>query len=220
MKAVLFDLDDTLYPEIEFVRSGFRAVASYLGHRYSLDKGELFHQLMKILERNGRGRVFDTLLGELGLCRSELVQLLVLLYRSHSPQIRLYDDVPPVLEELHRQGIRLGLVTDGMATMQRSKIAALHIAPWFEAIVCTDEMGRECSKPSPAPYQVALELLAAKPSEAAYVANDPRKDFAGARSLNILTVLVRRETLGGSCKDADLIVDCFANLVSVLLKGR
>ena len=38
VKAVVFDLDDTLYPEISFVKSGFRVVAGYLGPRFGFDQ--------------------------------------------------------------------------------------------------------------------------------------------------------------------------------------
>jgi len=194
MKAVLFDLDDTLYPEIEFVKSGFRVVARYLSSRYHLDENALFAQMLDILQKEGRGKIFDNLLHSLGLYTKEKVKLLVYLYRSHRPIIHLYEDVLPTLECLRRYGTRLGIITDGMASVQRNKIVALGLNNLFDVIVCTDELGRDCWKPSTIPYKIALELLEARPSEAVYVGDDPSKDFLAPNSMGMLTIQVNRQT--------------------------
>jgi putative hydrolase of the HAD superfamily len=192
MKAVLFDLDDTLYPEIEFVKSGFSSVARYLSLRYHIDKYTLFNQMLDLLQRDGRGKVFDTLLRNLNLYTEEKVRLLVYLYRSHRPTIHLYEDALPTLEHLIHHNICLGIVTDGMASVQRNKIAALKLESLFDVIVCTDELGREYWKPSTTPYNIALDFLEVTPLETAYVGNDPSKDFLGANILGMSTIQVRR----------------------------
>ena len=192
--AVLFDLDDTLYPEIEFVKSGFRAAARYLSSRYHFSEDSLVKQMLDILRRDGRGKIFDTLLHHLGLYTEERVRLLVCLYRSHRPTIHLYEDVLPALKCLRRYGTRLGIITDGMASVQRNKIAALGLNNLFDVIVCTDELGKECWKPSTIPYKIALELLEARPSEAVYVGDDPSKDFLAPNSMGMLTIQVNRQT--------------------------
>lgn len=192
MKALLFDLDDTLYPEREFVESGFRAVARYLEETESLDREDLFRRMMRILDREGRGHVFDTVLKEFDRYRPELVPVLVHVYRTHSPTITLFEDVEPGLRRLRAVGVRLGVVTDGLATVQRRKIAALNLEPLVDVVVCTDEVGRDHWKPSVVPFQVAMELLRVEAAESAYVGNDPSKDFAGPRDLGMKTILMRR----------------------------
>lgn len=192
MKAVLFDLDNTLYPEIEFVKSGFRTVARYLSSRYHFDESALFTQMLHILQRDGRGKVFDTLLHKLNLYTEERVKLLVYLYRSHCPTICLYEDTLPTLEYLRRRGMLLGIVTDGMASVQRNKITALGLDKLFDVIICTDEMGKECWKPSVIPYKAALDFLQVRSSEATYVGDDTSKDFLGPNSLGMLTIQVNR----------------------------
>ena len=201
MKAVLFDLDNTLYSEIEFVKSGFRAVARYLSSKYNFSADFLSRRMLDILWRNGRGKVFDSLIYDSGLCMEEDVKLLVYLYRSHRPDIYLYDDALPTLEHLRHLGMRLGLVTDGMASVQRNKIAALSLESLFDIIICTDELGRECWKPSTVPYKIALDLLQVSPSEAVYVGDDPAKDFLGPNSIGILTIQVNRQTQPNSMPD-------------------
>ena len=95
MKAVIFDLDDTLYPEIEYVKSGFEIVANYLVSKYGFKKKDLIKRMLTILDKQGRGRIFNILLEDLGIYSQDMVMLLVYLYRSHNPTIGLFKDVLP-----------------------------------------------------------------------------------------------------------------------------
>ena len=188
MKAVLFDLDDTLYPEIEFVHSGFRVVAQYLASLSNKGMHVLFERLCEILSQEGRGSVFDTLLQELGLFSRERVKLLLYLYRTHRPELKLYDEVPAVFDALRDRELRLGIITDGMASVQRNKINALGLDNLCDVIICSDEIGVECWKPSTMPFAIALELLDVVPENAVYVGDNVQKDFAGAKALGMHTI--------------------------------
>ena len=128
MKAVLFDLDNTLYPEFSFVRGGFEAVARYLCEKYNLNKEDLIQKMLDTLRREGRGRIFDLLIKDLQLSSEERVEHLVELYRSHKPELELYEDTAPLLERLKENGFLLGIITDGLVSVQKSKVAALGIA--------------------------------------------------------------------------------------------
>jgi putative hydrolase of the HAD superfamily len=198
MKAVLFDLDDTLYPEMEFVRSGFQAVARYLDERFHLGQDLVMSQMMEVLRREGRGRVFDSVLRYHGLYSEDTTRLLVFLYRSHRPRIQPYVDTLPTLSHLRQLGIRLGLLTDGMASVQRNKIAALRLTDLFDAVLCSDELGPDCWKPSGTPYKVLLELLDASPSESAYVGNDLSKDFIWPNTASMISIQIQRQMSGPS----------------------
>jgi putative hydrolase of the HAD superfamily len=192
MKAVLFDLDNTLYPEIDFVRSGFRAVARYLDSCYHLDEQRVFERAWAILGRDGRGKVFDTLLQEFDLYSDARKQLLVYLYRSHRPHIRCYDDVADVFTQLRALGMRLGIITDGMGSVQENKIQALGLCDRVDLCLCTDALGSCHWKPSVLPFQVALEFLQVPAHQAVYVGDDPSKDFVGPNSLGMLTIRICR----------------------------
>ncbi len=193
MKAVLFDLDDTLYPEIEFVKSGFTAVARHLASKHNLNADSLFQQMLDILQRDGRGKIFDTLLEKLGLFSGETVRTLVDLYRSHQPSISLYPDTLPVLENLRRNGIKIGIITDAMASVQKNKVKALGLGNSFDIIIYTEELGEGCSKPSPVPFKTALDSLKMPAPDAAYIGDDPSKDFLAPNNLGMLTVQVARQ---------------------------
>jgi putative hydrolase of the HAD superfamily len=192
IRAALFDLDDTLYRERDFVDGGFRAVADFLAPELRRSATAIAAELCAIHDRDGRGRVFDRLLTSNGSGEDpDLVQACVLVYRAHRPHLVPLPDVLDTLHELRARGVRTGLVSDGDAGVQRRKLEALpEVRDLLDQIVLTDELGAAYRKPSPTPFRVACRLLGIPPSEAVYVANDPRKDFHGARVAGLATIRV------------------------------
>jgi carbamoyl-phosphate synthase large subunit len=202
LKAVLFDLDNTLYPEEQFVVSGFRAAAQTLAGRLNLPGPMLLEKMLSLLQNHGRGKVFDLLLDDLQIDRKKWLPVLLQVYRSHRPVILLSPGVFAALGALKATGVRIGLVTDGLAAVQRSKIAALGLDSLMDVIVCTEELGEGCSKPATVPFEVALHLLGVSPSEAAYVADDISKDFAGPNHLGMKSVQIHTTGLVGVPKSS------------------
>jgi putative hydrolase of the HAD superfamily len=193
MKAIIFDLDDTLFPEIEYVRSGFSCVASYLSFEYKLDKDVLYERMVHILNSEGRGKIFNILLEGVGLYSDDLLHLLIYLYRSHRPRdLTLFKESLPVIQALKESGYSLGIITDGMASIQRMKIDALHLQPFFDVILCSDELGREHWKPSDTCFKIMLNLLGINPAEAVYVGDNVVKDFYAPNRIGMLTIQVKR----------------------------
>lgn len=192
-KAYIFDLDDTLYCEHDYVRSGFKAVAAYLHERYAVgnvEVEEIYHRFVQVWETKGRGKVFDQVCEQLKL--NVHIQELVQVYREHVPDIRLYADARECLDYLKKSEILLALITDGHQLAQRKKIKALGLERWMNQIIVTDELGREAWKPSPIPYQKAVELLKVDFRECVYIGDNPHKDFITARKLGMATVRIIR----------------------------
>jgi putative hydrolase of the HAD superfamily len=231
--AVLFDLDDTLYPERRFVDGGFAAVARFLAPRVGRTAGELTARLIALHEEQGRGRLFDTLLAELGAFpepadRRDLVLTSILVYRTHDPELEPFPGVIDALDALRDAGIRTGLVSDGHAATQHRKLDALAgVRPLLDVVVMTDDIGPDGAKPSPSPFRIACLLLQVDPSSAVYVANDRRKDFIGARAAGLRTIRVGRPPDEGRAtmsaerasdgEDADLVVDGITDALAALL---
>jgi putative hydrolase of the HAD superfamily len=190
MRAALFDLDDTLYREMDYVHSGFRAVSRFLSHRFALCDQSVFDLMVSALAREGRGHVFDIALRELGIEGRMDPRLLIYTYRTHTPSIQLAPQAAQCLCNLRHRGWRLGLVTDGMGSIQRRKIDALGLEPLVDVIVCTDEIGADFWKPSTVPFEVALECLMIRPEKAAYLADNPQKDFLGPNRLGMMTIQI------------------------------
>jgi putative hydrolase of the HAD superfamily len=119
------------------------------------------------------------------------VETMLGVYREHDPLIEFEPQTHALLTDL-RQRHRLGLITDGRVDVQRRKIEALGVADLVDAAIVTAELGAGFSKPHPAAYRVALGRLGVDAAEAVYVADNPVKDFIGARSVGMASVRLRR----------------------------
>jgi putative hydrolase of the HAD superfamily len=218
VKIIVLDLDDTLYPEQQFVAGGFRAASSYL-LQHGIARAELFPALWDRFCQGARGTIFDDVLKAAGIVPDQgLIQELVAVYRSHSPLIALYPDADALLCQAFGQK-RLGLLTDGPALVQKNKVQALDIEPLFDIIVYTDALGREFWKPHPAGYKTVMDQLGLAGPECLYVGDNPAKDFAGARSLAWHTAHIRRGAgIYGEAAGipADIAVDDLGQLAALL----
>lgn len=192
VKMVVFDLDDTLYPEMEFVLGGFRASADVL---YSITQGQVdaFSLFVSILENEGGEKVFDKALERLGLARTDdLIQRLVNAYRYHEPNLTPFKGIPELIEDLKTKGVKIGLITDGPHQVQRRKFHALGLSHLFDAVVFSDAInGRSSWKPSPLPYIQIEKTSHLTKDSLVYVGDNPSKDFDGAEERGWLTVRVR-----------------------------
>ena len=179
MKLIVLDMDDTLYLERDYVRSGFKAVGALVSKKYGIDDPS--NWLWQQFEAGVRGNTFDLLIKQYGLPTAVIGEL-VTAYRDHKPSIELEGDAREFLHHWHGRA-PLALVTDGYFPGQRSKVEALGIAPFFDEVVLTDERGPEWSKPSPRSFAYLQEHFGAAADECVYIGDNPHKDFHGPREL-------------------------------------
>ena len=191
--TVVFDLDDTLYDEINYCQSGFRAVAKSLADLPNAPSASrIFDCLWKHFTAGNRTKTFNAALDDLGISYDdEIIQKLVKTYRSHKPKIKLPADSRNVLRQLSRK-YTLALLTDGFLPAQQLKVQALKIENYFKCIIYTEQLGRQCWKPSPAGFQKLIRTLNEKPQAIAYVADDQMKDFIAPNKLGLLTIQITR----------------------------
>ena len=187
-RAVVFDLDDTLFAERQYAESGFRQVGRWLADHHGLATAT--EELLADLRRGKRKGAFDRLLARHGLPAARVSDL-VALYRSHTPSIELRRGMRELLVGL-RLTRPVGLLTDGPLESQRRKIEALHLEPLLDAVVINDERGQEHWKPNPSGFELIERLLSGltgRPATAfCYVGDNPLKDFVAARGLGWVTV--------------------------------
>ncbi|MBL7186051.1 MAG: HAD family hydrolase [Phycisphaerae bacterium] len=191
--VVIFDLDDTLYDEIEYCRSGFAAVAEFLANmRDAPPCDRIFAALWGQFTAGNHTRTFNVALDELAMgCDDKRVLELVRVYRDHVPKITLPEDSRGILVELSTK-YTLALLTDGFLPAQRLKVQGLGIEDYFQSIVYTEELGRECWKPSPAGFEKIMQDLNARAENIVYIADNEKKDFIAPNRLGFSTVeLVR-----------------------------
>jgi putative hydrolase of the HAD superfamily len=193
LSAVIFDLDDTLYDEIDYCASGFRAVARHLaGTTGRADEPGCFDALWEEFSSGNRKNTFDAALSRMGIDPDRsLVERLVEIYRTHEPEISLPGESRRVLDELG--GLYpLALLTDGFLPAQELKVKALGLEDRFKHIIYTERLGREFWKPSPVGYEKLLSLLDVAPGQAAYVGDNERKDFISPNKMGLYTIQIVR----------------------------
>ncbi|WP_424017670.1 HAD family hydrolase [Halorientalis pallida] len=186
--AVAFDLDDTLYPESEFVLSGFRAVADMLAERSGASADRIYEFLEAEFKNGVRGDNFDRLLEEMDLDAS--VTELVEQYRTHDPQIDLITNAVTCLDRLADRP--LALITDGKTRKQRRKIAALGLTEWIDEIYISEEFGSGNEKPATDMFEAFLKDTGHDPTCAVYIADNPTKDFVAPNELGMRSIWLDR----------------------------
>ena len=190
-RVVVFDLDDTLYLERDYVRSGFAAAGRWAIRRHGIEG--LAEAAWAEFVAGRRGDIFDVALAALGVTpAADLVPGLVGAYRRHRPGIAL---APDAAAWLARPAARtaLALVTDGPLASQSNKVAALGLAAYgFAPIVLTARIGRGCGKPHPRAFEIVGSAFGLPPACFTYVADNAAKDFLTPRRMGWHTVQIAR----------------------------
>ena len=178
IRALIFDLDDTLYREKDFLESGYKAVARHLSSRIGCDFRQLYTMMLDALHSMGRHRVM-TAVKERYPTDFITIEDLVSIYRRHIPEIRMYPGYYDLLRELSRS-YRLGIITDGLPEVQERKVRALRLEGLMDNIIYTWKFGREKQKPHPHSFTLMLQSLETEAKNALFVGDNPIKDCIGA----------------------------------------
>lgn len=180
IRGVVFDLDDTLYSEKEYIRSGFKAVSNYLHGDFS-DTLWHYFQIGKL--------PIDELLRDLNLEKEKHACMKV--YREHMPVIHLYEGVHELIERLKASGVYVGIITDGRPEGQHKKLAALGLTELIgeENIIITDELGGiQFRKPCDIAFRIMMTKWQMQASEMIYIGDNLSKDFQAPRQLGFRTL--------------------------------
>lgn len=184
---IIFDLDDTLYKEQQYVDSGICAVAYEAESLGVLPKSDAY-LLIKNSPNVASG--FDRLaLIASGAKISYDVNRMLDIYRYHMPNISLSEETHNLLNTLLRRRVKLGIITDGRSATQRAKINALglnkYVAP--ENILISAEIGNDKTKSTS--FQL---IMTRNPSETTfvYIGDNPQKDFYWPNKLGWQTIML------------------------------
>ena len=157
----VFDLDDTLYSERDFEKSGIEFVYNTLDIKHI--------ELDSILAN--RKNWIDKIIN--GSNNQISLQMILDIYRNHFPIIQLYKDAKYFLEKLISQGNEMSLITDGRSITQRNKLRALGIESYFKNIIISEEINSE----KPSEYNFKLVMNNIYTEKYIYIADNPNKDF-------------------------------------------
>ena len=224
IKCIAFDMDDTLYDEIDYYRSGFVFIASKIAKDFELNSKVVFEILWEIFNTGNRRSTFNAAAEKLGLkFESQYIDSLIISFRNHKPVITLPSESKQLLLDLKKQ-YKLGMVTDGWMPAQEYKVKALGIENIFDSIIYTEKLGREFWKPSTKGYEKMLENLKVEANQSVYVADNLEKDFIAPNRMGFKTIRITRErrihTSPAASKDAQAQyeIDSINKLADLLKK--
>lgn len=168
--TIVFDLDDTLYNELDFLKSAYLEIALKVDAHHYL---ELYAKMLSIYRSNAN--VFDFLFQEYNIQTLDLVDI----YRNHLPSIQPFPGLIEFFEQIKTKNGSIGIITDGRKVTQRNKIRALGIEDYVESTVISEEIGSE--KPNKQNYLALQNSL--KTSSYWYIADNLKKDFITPKAL-------------------------------------
>jgi len=185
---LVFDLDDTLYNELDFVCSGFKAVSLHLWRKYKLPKDDTFRKMQDTLEKQGRGKVFNELLDGYTINTKTNILECLKVYRHHKPRIKLTPEALDCLKRFKKE--RIFIVTDGHKIVQQNKIKALGLSKRVEKAYVTHQYGNKYEKPSLYCFNLIAKHTKAPMNNLVYIGDNPTKDFVNNKKAGIKTIRV------------------------------
>jgi putative hydrolase of the HAD superfamily len=193
---LVFDLDDTLYPERQFALAGFRAASQWAEAELGLNG--LDADMARLLDEGHLGQLFRIVLQQrMPNHAQQHADGLIKAYRTCDLQPRdltLFEDAVRAMARYEANG-PIGLITDGTHVMQAKKVRALDLDQRFANIVYTDALGpgRAYFKPHPRAFEIMQSALDRQPGDRmVYVGDNPSKDFVAPNALGWTTVWINR----------------------------
>ncbi|MDO8586157.1 MAG: HAD family hydrolase [Armatimonadota bacterium] len=192
IRGVVFDMDDTLYLECDYVLSGFVSISKTLGEQSGVRPTEISDFLWQGFLQGVRGDAFSRLLSAYPqLAGGFQVTDLVELYRNHAPDIRIMSGIEEMLRAMRTSGLRLAALCDGIWFGQELKVQALGLNRLVDTVIYTDKWGREYWKPHTRGFEEIMRVWGCRADELVFVADNPEKDFAGPNQLGWRTIRMR-----------------------------
>jgi putative hydrolase of the HAD superfamily len=185
-RAVVFDLDDTLYPFRRFVLSGFAACARRLARTRGADGRRAFRWMVRAFRSDAQGREVQTALQMMGLPDRLTPGLVDAIIWGKELNLKLPRSSRRALADLRARGWRIGVLTNGDPAVQARKIDALGLAAHVDAIVFAAEHGG--GKPEAAAFREIARRLHVRVDRTVFVGDDEWCDVIGARAVGMRPV--------------------------------
>ncbi len=191
IKAVVFDMDHTLFDRYATIHKVMPDFCEAFDVALSVEEAaELLCKYDKKLNIFGWPTVFKKLKEE-GMFNTapHFAQYAAFLYEYFTKVSVDYPFTIPTLQKLHKDGYKVGLITNGDHEIQAAKIDNLGYAPYFDKILISGDCDWE--KPEAEIFQEMAKLLGVAPHEMAYVGDHPVNDIQGARDAGCLGIWVK-----------------------------
>lgn len=176
---IVFDLDDTLYKEIDFVKSAYIYINKYIRSRFGID---FFSQIQECIDDGIN--FYDYIISKLHHKHNFSIEKYLELYRFHYPKLSLSTDTSEFLNNISERKIGFSIITDGRSISQNNKIKALGLSHLAQNIIISEETGYE--KPHVNNFKIIEKIYPDK--KLLYVADNTSKDFLAPNTLKWDTV--------------------------------
>jgi len=220
IKAIVFDLDNTLVDFMAMKKQAIdAAIDAMVDAGLELERTEIKERIDTIYKERGieYQQVFDDLIfGIFQKIDHRVLAAGIIAYRrAREAALKPYPHVTATLMELSRRGIKLALLSDAPSREAWLRLCYINFHHIFSNVVTFDDTGER--KPSPKPFNKALELLGVKPEEALMVGDWPERDIKGAKAVGMKTAFARYgDTFGTIEHDADYELKDISELLKIV----
>jgi len=220
IKGVVFDLDNTLLDFMKMKEFAVKAaIKGMIEAGLKVNEDESYIEINSIYEEFGweNQKVFDVFLEKsIGHVDNKFLAAGIVAYRrAREANLMAYPNVNKTLLALSKSGIKLGVVSDAPSREAWMRIYYLNLYHYFDVVITYDDSGER--KPSPIPFQLALDGMGLRPEETIMIGDWPERDVVGAQQIGMKTAFARYgDTFGTVNSGADWDLNDIYQLVSII----
>jgi putative hydrolase of the HAD superfamily len=199
IKAIIFDIGDTLFNATGLLHEAIKKSTGELYKRGSIDNETEFIKTYMEIDKLIQGPHINHLFSDLSICKrvwekldlkgsySDIGFFLTNLRNNVRKGIRRNEQLVDIIRTLNNKGLKIAIVSDGTTNEQIETLTNLGVVKFFDVIVISEEYNLE--KPDPILFEHALFQMGVKPKESLMVGDDPIRDIEGAKKLGIYTII-------------------------------
>lgn len=220
LKAVLFDLDNTLIDFMSFkIETAKAAAKAMVANGLPADERTVYDKIFMVYERKGieYQKTFYEVVKDYGLevnLAEKIQQAGITAYlRTKFESLKPYPDVKPTLRKLKEKGLKIGIVTDAPRNKAWQRLVIVGLQDEFDFVITHDDTKE--FKPHPLPFKLALEKLKIPAGEVLFVGDHPGKDIKGAGKMGMKTCLAEYGKHIGEYEKTDYSVKSFKQIIEI-----
>lgn len=220
IKAIIFDLDNTLLDFVKMKQFSVKAAITAMNEAgLEVDEKKAYEDIFDLYMERGweNQQVFDDYLNQtVGEVSNKILAAGIVSYRrAKEATLLVYPNVNKTLIQLIKMGINLAVVSDAPSREAWMRLYYLNLHHVFDPVLTFDDTG--VRKPSPKPFQMALDYLKIEPNEAIMIGDWPERDVVGAKEIGMKTIFARYgDTFGTVDSGADWDVNDVYEVVNII----
>jgi len=220
IQAIIFDLDNTLLDFIKMKQFAVKAAITAMNEAgLNVDEEKAYQEILDLYVQKGweNQQVFDDYLNQtIGAVSNKILAAGIVAYRrAREATLLVYPNVNKTLIELTKMGIKLAVVSDAPSREAWMRLYYLNLHHVFDPVLTYDDTG--VRKPSPKPFQMALDYMKLKSEEALMIGDWPERDVVGAKQIGIKTIFARYgDTFGTVDSGADWDINDIYEVVNIV----